>query len=935
MGPNSEIDRAIRIRILIDVRHPLKAVVPIRVKEGRIIHFDVKYERLPIFCYGCGTIGHGEKDCEHGPYDDDDDLLFGEWLRASPWKIVKTVSDGPGKARRDLNAEFDMMKKKEDAEADIAKMIEKLQNIAINFKSKKREGGRGLSTIEEKEEGQLDHILNGWKGEDREGVGCAVVEAVVDDEGLDEHVGAEEDGGGRFVADCEVEGGGENQHGMEVDGVVRRGVDTSSTGSGTESGRDRGRISKSRCWTRLVRDSQLLPTEKTVALVDLDFTIRDDNKVWRVTGFYGWPAVADRHLSWQLLRILSRQSDLPWVCIWDFNEILFYNEMKGGSRAQWQMNNFHEAVNDCGLQDVAWEGYKFTFDNGQNGVANRQSMIDRAMCTSYWLDLFPYAKLLHLDQEWSDHAPIKLVLNTRELGGGRRRSFHFEQIWVGEEGCEEAVIKGFEKGQGRLVKSIRECARELGDWKKISIGKINWALENKRKILAQLNQGGRAEEEVKHMRKIVAEIAELSRQEEQYWRQISRALWLRDGDRNTTFFHTRAGERKRKKFIGKLIDDSGVERTDDEAFSRVANNYFTELFTSVRPSDFEDVLQGIEGRVTDRMNLLLRADYREEEIVEALNQMDPLKAPGSDVVSTVLHILNGNESAKPLNKTNIVLIPKKKAPDKIRDFRPISLCNVAYKLVSKVLANRLKLFLNEIVSENQSAFTPGRLISDNILMAFEVFHYMKNARSKEGHMAIKLDMAKVYDRIEWDFLRKVLLVLRFDRSWVARVMDCVTSVTFAVMINGTPSEEFRPSRGLRQGDPLSPYLFILCAEALSNLMRRAVEAMTLHGIRVANGAPVISHLLFADDSIFFTRAMTGEVEVVKSILRRYEIASGQLVNLDKTMVSFSRGIPRAQRERVADFLGVREVAEHDRYLGLPTVVGRSKKALTDIIRDKL
>ncbi|XP_074298185.1 secreted RxLR effector protein 78-like [Silene latifolia] len=141
-------------------------------------------------------------------------------------------------------------------------------------------------------------------------------------------------------------------------------------------------------------------------------------------------------------------------------------------------------------------------------------------------------------------------------------------------------------------------------------------------------------------------------------------------------------------------------------------------------------------------------------------------------------------------------------------------------------------------------------------------------------MAMKLDMAKAYDRVEWEFLRRVLVTMGFDGNWIRRVIDCVTTVTFAVLINGSPTEEFCPARGLRQGDPLSPYLFIICAEALSNLMCRAVERSALHGLRVASSVPAVSHLLFADDSIFFVRATLGEADVINDILRRYEAASG-------------------------------------------------------------
>ncbi|XP_074314569.1 uncharacterized protein LOC141649788 [Silene latifolia] len=623
----------------------------------------------------------------------------------------------------------------------------------------------------------------------------------------------------------------------------------------------------------------------SVSVHHMEFVVRGTEGEWRVTEFYGWLAVNDRHLSWELLRVLNNQSSLPWLCLGDYNEVLFATEMKGGSRPQWQMNNFQAAVDDYGLQDLPWVGYNFSYDNGQAGEENRQSMIDREMGNGSWFELFPYAKLHYLNREWSDHAPIKVVLNGKAPVAERARVFRFEQIWVGSEGCEEAVEMGVIKGCGNLANIVNKCTTELKAWKKTNISQIGCDISRKRAQLARLNEGDREEDNVARRRKLVAEIFDLRRQEEQYWRQRSRALWLKDGDRNTKLFHNRAEERKR---------------------------YFQELFTSSRPTDRDEVFDGFERRVTGPMNAILRQEYNEDEVVEALNQMHPLKALGPDV-----------------------LIPKKKAPDKIRDFRPISLCNVVYKLVSKVLANRLKQFLNEIVSVNQSAFTPGRAISDNVMIAFEIFHHMKQSRSAEGFMALKLDMAKTYDRVEWVFLRRVLAALGFDRAWVARVMECVTTVSFTVMINGDPSEEFQSAQGLRQGDPISPYLFILCAKVLSHQMRRAAEVGSLHGVRIASTAPAVSHLLFADDSLFFTKASCEEADIITDILRRYERASGQLVNLDKTTVSFSRGVTVERQSVIASRLGVTVVEEHHRYLGLPTVIGRSKKVLTDILRDKL
>ncbi|XP_074301324.1 uncharacterized protein LOC141632703 [Silene latifolia] len=684
----------------------------------------------------------------------------------------------------------------------------------------------------------------------------------------------------------------------------------------------------------------------------MDFIVRDERGEWRVTGFYGWPAVTNRHLSWRLLQILRQQSKVPWVCLGDFNEVLFLNEMKGGTRAQWQMNNFQEAVDECGLSDVKFEGYAFTWDNGQAGEANRQSRIDRAMATCEWKEKFPYARLIHLGREWSDHSLIKLLLDRRGGTCEVVRKFRFEQIWVGKDGCETAVQRGFDRWGEDLMEALGECASELQKWKKVSIGKIVKAISVKKNQLARLNEGGRSVEEVRRRRKIVSEIVALCRQEEHFWRQRSRALWLKEGDRNTSYFHRQDGQRKAKNYISKLVDDESIVRTEEEAVSRVATRYFTNLFEASPSRDFGDIFDGMEGRVLEWMNAILGSEYREEEVSDALNQIHLLKAPGPDemnglfyqtywhivgpmVIRTVFGVLRGDQMPEGMNHTHIMLIPKKKAPDKIRDFRPISLCNVVYKLVSKVLANRLKPFLNDIVSENQSAFTPGRLISDNVLIAFELFHHMKNSRHGEGFMAIKLDMAKAYDRVEWDFLEAVLRGMGFYRGWVDRVMMCVSSISSVVLINGNAKEVFRAERGLRQGDPLSPYLFILCAEVLSNQMRRAVMSNSLHGIRIAPNASTISHLLFADDSIFFLKASEEEAGRVCTILRRYEEASGQSVNLEKTMVSFSRSVKEGSRNNIAGCLGVEIVEEQERYLGLPTVVGRSKKPISNIIRDKL
>ncbi|KAA3469415.1 reverse transcriptase [Gossypium australe] len=280
------------------------------------------------------------------------------------------------------------------------------------------------------------------------------------------------------------------------------------------------------------------------------------------------------------------------------------------------------------------------------------------------------------------------------------------------------------------------------------------------------------------------------------------------------------------------------------------------------------------------------------------NQIDPRKAPGidglpgsffkehwqtlgEDVLKMCHEILNNTNNVFSLNETLLVMIPKVENPCDMTNYRPISLCRFVYKMVSKVLANRLKEVIPLCISLNQSAFVPGRMIHGNVLVAHELMHHLLNSRngSSKG-CVVKLDMSKAYDRVEWGFLENVLLKFGFFNEWVNKIMCCVRTVRYRVKCNTQLTNTIILERGLRQGDPLSPYLFLFCMEVFSRMLTDAQKNLRIRGI----------HRL----------------------------------NLDKSMVCFGQKTAISKRTMMNRWLNMKVVDSLDGYLGLPIPIGNKR-----------
>ncbi|XP_019168831.1 PREDICTED: uncharacterized protein LOC109164736 [Ipomoea nil] len=609
--------------------------------------------------------------------------------------------------------------------------------------------------------------------------------------------------------------------------------------------------------------------------VDVEVVIME--KIWRMTCFYGFPQRHRRREAWQLLTGLRDKSTLPWVALGDFNDLLYQREKRGG--------NPHP--------DSLLRGFGILFTivdwtNCQCGVTSLHGRRGKGLIDGWRKGWIRY--------------------------GGPKR-FRFEMAWIHDDGCRRVVETAWQDGRDKgLLICQQHCGGRL----------MRWGGEHWHKFGDRIKQLRKEQDEIRHRRDSAAlaefrdieeRLVQLEMQEDVFWRQRAKQHLLRGADCNTKFYHRYASARRRKNYIPRLKDDMGAWVEGDN-MKRVVLEYYAAIFTSSDTECEDPMFDNFAHRVISEQNTKLLRQFELEKVKSALFAMFPDKAPrpdgmnpgfyqeywdivGGDVSKFIVNCLNSGSLPEGLNDTNVVLIPKKDAPETVADMRPIALSNVLYRIMAKVIANRMKPLMGNLISEAQSAFIPGRLITDNILIAAEVGHYLNRKQcGRKGWAALKLDMAKAYDRMEWQFLRWML-------EWRCNA-----------------------NQGVAAGDPLSPYLFLICAEGLSVLLQRAQMSGLIHGCRVARGAPQISHLFFADDSLLFFRADGEEAGVIKQCLGRYEELSGQKVNYHKSSVCFSRNTSVEDREEVAICLQVDQAPNFGKYLGLPSFVGRNKKART-------
>lgn len=324
-------------------------------------------------------------------------------------------------------------------------------------------------------------------------------------------------------------------------------------------------------------------------------------------------------------------------------------------------------------------------------------------------------------------------------------------------------------------------------------------------------------------------------------------------------------------------------------------HFFSEAFhnSQVDISQENEVLEVIPKCVSNAQNATLTKVVTLEEVKSTLFSIGGDKAPSLDgflvlffqklwdvLAQEPWEVVEDSRVEgfvmKIFNNTFIALVPKKEEALSFNDFRPFALCNIVYKIILKVMENRLKVVLYAVISPKKSGFSPNRSIYEGIIVAYEAIHSIRLAKTKK--MLVKLDIRKEYDEVNRSFLLKVLRRFGFSEEWIKWVANCINTTRFSILLNGSPQGFFVSEKGIRQGDPISPFLFIIMVEALGRLISKKREDGGWKVVHIAEGVNPLSHLQFADDTLLMGETSFREARLMKNILDKYSKAFGQCIN---------------------------------------------------------
>ncbi|GJT02461.1 hypothetical protein Tco_0823630 [Tanacetum coccineum] len=650
----------------------------------------------------------------------------------------------------------------------------------------------------------------------------------------------------------------------------------------------------------------------------------------------------------------------PWCLLGDFNASLYVDDTSiGPSTLDITMREFKECVETMEVMDVQRTGLHFTWNQKPKGKDGILRKIDRVLANLEFQDCFVGAHAIFKPYRISDHSPS--VLSIPSLVKVKPKPFKFFNVSILDKRFKDVVREGWSSHVSgfdmfRVVKKLKGLKKPI---RKLMYDKGNLHAnvirlrENLDKLQTDLdNDPGNVSIREEEAAAVVA-FNEAVLIEEKFLKQKAKITWLKEGDSNTAYFHKMVKSRVSRSRIDVVTDINGAVFQNDDVANAFINHYEVFLGHAGATTEF-DTNNLFSTRLDANEALDMVRVVSSQEVKSAMFSMGSDKSPGpdgftaaffkdtwdiigSDITKAVCEFFTNGRLLKELNHTILALIPKVNAPARVNDYRPISCCNVLFKCISKIIANRLKDSLKRLISPNQSAFVPGRSISDNILLTQEIMHNYHLDRGVP-RCAFKVDIQKAYDTVDWEFLRVALIGFGFHDRMISWIMECVSTTSFSISINGSLHGFFKGKRGLRQGDPLSPYLFTLVMEVFTLMLHRRVRDssnFTYH--RYCSELELIN-LCFADDLFLFAHGDVNSASIIKEALDEFKDASGLYPSMPKSKAYFCNVINQTKLV-IHHVLPFEEDRLPVKYLGVPLVssrlIFRDCKELIDKVQNRV
>ncbi|GJR94425.1 RNA-directed DNA polymerase, eukaryota [Tanacetum coccineum] len=575
------------------------------------------------------------------------------------------------------------------------------------------------------------------------------------------------------------------------------------------------------------------------------------------------------------------------IVMGDFNDVRSEDERYGSTFIPSNARAFNHFISSSSLLEVKMEGYSFTWSHPS---ATKMSKLDRFLVSDGIFSAFPAITAICLDRHLSDHRPILLNEVHTDFGPTPFRIYH---SWFKREGFDAMVELAWTSFTHSDPNRLIRFKKKLQDLKKIIRGWIKdqnisqygtkqAIIDDLVAIDKKLDSGLASDTLLLERLELTCKLQDINQSEVKDFVQKAKTKWAVEGDENSKFFHGIINKRRSQLSIRGVLAD-GNWHTDPTMVKDMFKDHYATRFKQPDRSRLKLNISFPNRLSTDQI-VDLDSHISLDEIRAAVRECGENKSPGPNVSDAKF----------------------------VTDFRPISLIGSVYKVITKILANRLAAVISDLVSGTQSAFVANRQILDGPFILNEILSWCK--RKKKQALVFKVDFAKAYDSVRWDFLLDVLHAFGFGPNWCKWIRGIFSSAMASILINGSPTTEFPFFRGLKQGDPLAPLLFILIMESLHISVSRAVNEGVFKGLQLQESVS-ISHLFYADDAVFIGEWSDDNLVNLIRILNCFHLASGLKINVQKSQV-LGVGVSRDVVNQGATLIGCAVMQTPFKYLGV-------------------